>query len=65
MRNTRNNTLLSALLMVTMLAGNALAASGDVGTPAPDYSLDTFGGGFYTLSEQSGQVVIMFVIGFG
>ncbi len=65
MRNTRNNTLMLALMMATMLAGSAQAASGDVGTPALDYSLETFGGGNYTLSEQSGQVVIMFVIGFG
>jgi hypothetical protein len=77
MRNTRNNPLLSALkssvlsaaltimLMATLLTGSALAAAGEVGTPAGDYSLEMLEGGTYTLSEQSGQVVMMFVIGFG
>jgi len=77
MRNTRNNPLLSAikssvlsaalttLLMATLLTCNALAAAGEVGTPASDYSLELLEGGTYTLSEQTGQVVMMFVIGFG
>ncbi len=54
-----------ALLMLASLAGNAFAVAGEVGSPATDYTLDVLGGGTYTLSEQHGQVVMMFVIGFG
>jgi len=65
MFHRKKTGLLLVLGLLVSLTGNAFAAAGDVGTPAADYTLDVFGGGTYTLSEQAGQVVMMFVIGFG
>ncbi len=65
MLNKVKTGLLPAMLIVAFLAGNAFAGPGDVGTIATDYTLDVYGGGTYTLSEQTGQVVMMFVVGFG
>ena len=56
-------------LCLALLTGPALARSGDVGTPAPDFDLQVFklggGGGNFVLSEQTGKVVLMFVVGYG
>ncbi|MDX2473081.1 MAG: hypothetical protein QNL91_05185 [Candidatus Krumholzibacteria bacterium] len=56
-------------LCAILVAGSALALSGDVGTPAPDFDLQIFqlggGGGNFALSEQAGKVVVMFVVGYG
>ncbi len=60
-----NPALPLALLLLASFAGNALAAAGEVGTAASDYTLDVLGGGTYTLHDQAGQVAVMFVIGFG
>lgn len=65
MLNKQKISFSLALLMLASLAGSAFGAAGDVGTPAADYTLDVLGGGTYTLSEQTGQVVMMFVVGFG
>ncbi len=47
-------------------AAIAQAAQGDVGTPAADFSLPEFGsGGFHTLSQHQGEVVMLFIIGYG
>jgi len=59
------NRLPWALLMLVLLAGSAFASAGEVGTPASDFTLDVLGGGTYTLSDQVGQVLMMFVMGFG
>ncbi len=62
--NMHKLTLATALLATLAFSGAALADNGDLGTPAIDYSLSVLDGGTYTLSEQTGQVSIMFVIGY-
>ena len=56
-------------LCLALMASSAFALSGDVGTPAPDFDLQIFqlggGGGNFVLSEQTGKVVVMFVVGYG
>ena len=55
---------LSLSLAVLLFAGPALAAPGDVGTPAADFNLQVFGGGTQTLSEHAGKVVLLFIVGY-
>ncbi len=44
----------------------ALAKPGAVGTPALDFALEEFHTGtIHTLSEHQGEVVLLFVIGYG
>ena len=56
---------MSLTLCLALTAGTALAAPGDVGTPAADFNLQVFGGGTQTLSEHSGKVVMLFIVGYG
>lgn len=58
---------LAAFSLVMVLgAGAALGAPGDVGTAAADFDLQVFGGGTQTLalSEHSGKVVMLFIVGY-
>jgi len=57
----------AALAILTLAAGLATAAPGpgEVGAPAPDWTLDAYGGGTYTLSDYQNKVVMMFVVGYG
>ena len=51
-----------------MASGPATAMApgpGEVGGPAPDWTLDAYGGGTYTLSDYRDKVVMMFVVGYG
>ena len=65
-RNSVRNTA-AVLLTLILTAGLAAAAPGpgDVGGPAPDWTLDAYGGGTYTLSDYRDKVVMMFVVGYG
>lgn len=45
-------------------AGPALAQI-DVGEIAPDFTKDRLGGGTVALSDYSGQVVVLFLLGYG
>ncbi len=57
----------AALAILALAAGLATAAPGpgEVGGPAPDWTLDAYGGGTYTLSDYQNKVVMMFVVGYG
>ena len=59
--------LLSTLAVAwALIAGPAVAASGDVGTPASGFDLRIFGGGGATqsLADYNGQVVLLFIVGY-
>lgn len=62
---TAKNLARSTLAVLALSAAAALAAPGDVGTPAADFDLAELGGGTHTLSEHLGQVVFLAVIGYG
>ena len=52
-----------ALLLVPLFAGAALA-TGQVGEPAADFTLQATDGTWYTLSDFSGQIVFLYMIGY-
>lgn len=56
-----------SLASLALAPGGAAAAPGpgEVGGPAPDWTLDAYGGGSYTLSDYRDKVVMMFVVGYG
>ncbi len=64
MRFRRNLSLPAVVLAMLAFTGSALAG-GQVGEPAPGFSLNVHGGGTYALADGNGQVRIMFVIGYG
>jgi len=51
-------------LAIALLASSAYAA-GEVGTPAADFDLQVLGGGTETLSQHEGEVVVLFMLGYG
>ncbi|PJA76095.1 hypothetical protein CO151_03975 [bacterium CG_4_9_14_3_um_filter_65_15] len=57
------------LLLVACLAANAaiaFAGPGDPGTPAADFALQEFPAGpIHTLSQHHGEVVLLFMVGYG
>lgn len=55
---------LTAMILATGLA-SAAPGPGEEGGPAPDWTLNAFGGGPHTLSDYQGKVVMMFVVGYG
>jgi len=59
--------LVAALLAGTLLLpGLAVAKPGAVGTPAADFSLQEYPyGPMHTLNEHQGEVVLLFMIGYG
>ena len=57
----------AVLLILVLTAGLATAVPGpgDVGGPAPDFTLESFAGDTYTLSDYRDKVVMLFVVGYG
>jgi len=58
---------LLALLLTTLivLAAGPAQAAGQVGEPAADFTLQDSQGGWHTLSDQVGTVVVLFMVGYG
>ena len=67
MRKSHPSFLTGALAILVLSAGLAGAAPGpgEVGGPAPDWTLNAYGGGTHTLSDYQNKVVMMFVVGYG
>jgi hypothetical protein len=60
--------LITAVTLSLVLSAGIASADpepGEVGGPAPDFTLDAYGGGTYTLSDFRGKVVMLFVVGWG
>lgn len=55
--------LLLLIMLVFFLSSQGINAQ-SVGDNAPDFSLDMLNGGTFTLSEQDGKVVLIFVFGY-
>jgi len=58
----------TAILLILALSASLAAADprpGQLGGLAPDFTLNAYGGGSYTLSDYRGKVVMMFVVGYG
>ncbi len=64
-RSLRTSLAVLAILCLTSGFSLAVPGPGEVGGPAPDFTLDARGGGTYTLSDYRDKVVMMFVIGYG
>ena len=52
-------------LAAALVLAAAAAPAVEVGEPAPDFTLDAYGGGTVTMSDHAGQVVFLCIIGFG
>lgn len=58
----------TTILLILALSASLAAAAprpGQVGGLAPDFTLNAYGGGTYTLSDFRDKVVMMFVVGYG
>lgn len=64
MRKPLMRFLALSIVMLLMVPGFALAA-GEVGTPAPPFTLTEQGGETYTLDQFSGEVLVIFFMGYG
>jgi hypothetical protein len=56
-------TAVLALALLPVLAGTALAGA-EVGTPAPDWTLDDLDDNTWTMSGLAGKVVFLAMVGF-
>ncbi len=61
----RNTTAALLLLVLTSGLAAAVPGPGDLGGPAPDWTLTAYGGDTHTLSDYRNKVVMMFVVGYG
>jgi hypothetical protein len=56
---------LLALSLAALGSVPAAHASGEVGTEAPDFTLQALDDSLHTLSDQRGKVVLLAIIGYG
>jgi len=64
---TSRRTVLAGFLLVTLmtLGVNQASATGQVGEPAADFTLqDSNPGNWHTLSDYQGEVVVLFMMGY-
>ena len=52
-------------LVIAAVPAAAVPGPGDLGGPAPDWTLQQYQGPTHTLSDYQGKVVFMFVVGYG
>ncbi len=61
----RNTAAVMLILILTVGLAAAAPGPGEEGGPAPDWTLEAYGGGTYNLSDYRDKVVMMFVVGYG
>jgi hypothetical protein len=64
-RSLRAPWAILAILCLTSGLALAVPGPGEVGGPAPDFTLNAYGGGTHTLSDYREKVVMMLVVGYG
>lgn len=52
------------ILSIVFLVSTGSVIAQEIGNPAPDFTLSTLDGGSFTLSEQTGKLVVIFAFGF-
>ncbi len=66
MRRLLTPTVIAAVLLGLVTAAWAAPGPGDPGTEATDFNLQEYPSGpFHTLTQHRGQVVLLFMIGYG
>lgn len=52
------------ILSIVFLVSTGSVVAQETGNPAPDFTLNTLDGGSFTLSEQTGKLVVIFTLGY-
>lgn len=54
-----------AVALVLVVAASGALAAGQIGETAADFNLESLDGGFISLSQHAGKVVLLTIIGYG